>query len=241
MRATVVLLANELFPLTISDMPTIGVCALQGAFREHIEMLAGLDTPDLHVIEVRDVSCLASLDGLIIPGGESTSMRTIAELDGFLPALKRFVDSGKPCWGTCAGCILLSDRVSLALGGGHLDSHNDMSLDSTVPGVVGGLPIVTCRNYFGRQLQSFQTVTSGDGIFTDFSAVFIRAPAIAKVSPGVQVLATVLDERVIVAVRKDNILATCFHPELSNDNRIHRYFISMLVRYTVFVSNSTGY
>ena len=210
-------------------MPIIGVCALQGAFREHVEKLESLKDQSISVIEVRTSEELLKVDGLILPGGESTSMRIIGEIDGLISALKLFVSSGKPCWGTCAGCILLSDRTISVLGGGAIDNTTEISLESSDPGVFGGIPILTCRNYFGRQMQSFETKTTGLGVFDDFPAVFIRAPAILQTGPGVDTLASItyLDQPVVVAVRKGNILATCFHPELSNDSRIHRYFVSM--------------
>jgi pyridoxal 5'-phosphate synthase pdxT subunit len=207
---------------------TIGVCALQGAFREHEEKLVGLKDPRIKVIEVRTADDLAKADGLIIPGGESTSMRIIGQIDGLLNALKAFVSSGKPCWGTCAGLILLSDQTVSVLGGGQVDHLHDVSTDQLDQGVIKGLQLVTCRNYFGRQMQSFQTNTNGTGCFNRFPAVFIRAPAILKVGDGVETLATItyMDREVVVAVRKGNILGTCFHPELSDDPRIHQYFLS---------------
>ena len=152
--------------------------------------------------------------------------------------LKAFISSGKPVFGTCAGCILLSDRVSSVLGGGDNHKKPDLiTLDSsTLYGEqhVGGMDINTCRNFFGRQTKSFASkCNSQEAAFDGFTCVFIRAPAISSVGPKATKLAVVDHEgsETIVAARQGYLLGTCFHPELTNDDRIHRYFIGMVKEY----------
>lgn len=195
----------------------LGVLALQGAFREHIAMLVRLN---VEVEEVRLATELDDLDGLIIPGGESTSMGLVAERWGLVEPLRQWVHGGRPTWGTCAGMILLAEHATgQKLGGQSL---------------IGGLDVTVNRNYFGRQVDSFEADLDvpalGD---TPFHAVFIRAPAITAVAEGVETLTTVAalqddSEPVIAAVRKGPILATAFHPELTEDLRWHRYFVQMV-------------
>lgn len=194
---------------------TVGILALQGAFEEHTEMVQALGA---QAVEVRKPEELADLDGLIIPGGESTSMALIAERWGMVEPLRAWVQSGRATWGTCAGMIMLSnDATNQKLGGQTL---------------IGGLNVVVDRNHFGRQVDSFETdmVTSAIGD-EPFRAVFIRAPAITQVGQDVEILASVQNragQDVIAAVRQDTILATAFHPELTNDLRWHKYFLDML-------------
>ena len=194
---------------------TIGVLALQGAFVEHIHLLRSLGVV---AIAVRKPEQLANLDGLIIPGGESTTMGLIAERWGFVEPLRQWVHSGRPTWGTCAGMILLAERATGQKQGGQP--------------LLGGLSVTVNRNYFGRQTASFETMLAvphfGDH---PFPAVFIRAPAITEVGTEVEVLATLLTatgETVIVALRQGSILATAFHPELTHDNRWHQLFVEMV-------------
>ncbi len=194
---------------------TIGVLALQGAFAEHIKMLRQLDVT---AREVRKPEELVGLDGLIIPGGESTTMALVAERWGLVQPLKAWVQAGKPTWGTCAGMILLSDRATGQKQGGQA--------------LIGGLDVTVNRNYFGRQIDSFeadlQVPALGD---TPVHAVFIRAPAITQTGPDVDILATLIDnagQRVIVAVQAGPILATAFHPELTDDLRWHELFVGMV-------------
>ncbi len=194
---------------------TIGVLALQGAFAEHIKMLRQLGVT---AREVRKPEELDGLDGLIIPGGESTSMALIAERWGLVQPLKTWVGAGKPTWGTCAGMILLSDRATGQKQGGQA--------------LIGGLDVTVNRNYFGRQIDSFEadlTVPSlGD---SPVHAVFIRAPAITETGPKVEVLADLTDgagQTVAVAVQAGPILATAFHPELTDDLRWHAFFVRMV-------------
>ena len=195
----------------------IGVLALQGAFREHVNMLAQLA---VDAVEVRLAEQLAELDGLIIPGGESTSMGLVAERWGLVKPLQDWVHAGRPTWGTCAGMILLADDAAGQKLGGQA--------------LIGGLNVTVNRNYFGRQVDSFEAELNVPALGDDpFHAVFIRAPAITAVSAGVQALATVPsaeegNEEVIAAVRKSAILATAFHPELTDDLRWHRYFLQIV-------------
>ena len=192
---------------------TIGVLALQGAFAEHIQMLRRLGVA---AVEVRKVEQLAGLDGLIIPGGESTTMGLIAERWGLVQPLREWVHDGRPTWGTCAGMILLAKQATHQKKGGHP--------------LLGGLDVTVDRNYFGRQVDSFETdidVPILDG--EPFHAVFIRAPAIMAVGDGVETLLEVTtpqDKQVIVAVRQGSLLATAFHPELTNDLRWHHLDLS---------------
>ena len=195
----------------------IGVLALQGAFREHINMLAQLG---VNAVEVRLAEQLDRLDGLIIPGGESTSMGLVAERWGLVKPLQNWVHAGRPTWGTCAGMILLADSAAGQKLGGQA--------------LIGGLNVTVNRNYFGRQVDSFEAELNVPALGSDpFHAVFIRAPAITAVSAGVQTLATVPsaeegNEEVIAAVRKGAILATAFHPELTDDLRWHRLFLQIV-------------
>ena len=195
----------------------LGILALQGAFREHMAMLKRLN---VDAVEVRLAAELDDLDGLIIPGGESTSMGLVAERWGLVEPLRKWVHGGKPTWGTCAGMILLAEYATGQKLGGQA--------------LIGGLDVTVNRNYFGRQVDSFEAnldvPTLGD---TPFHAVFIRAPAITAVAEDVVPLATVASpgdesEPVIAAVRKGPILATAFHPELTDDPRWHRYFIQIV-------------
>ena len=198
----------------------LGVLALQGAFREHIAMLKRLN---VEAAEVRLAAQLDDLDGLIIPGGESTSMGLVAERWGLVEPLRQWVHGGRPTWGTCAGMILLAERATGQKLGGQA--------------LIGGLDVTVNRNYFGRQVDSFEADLDVPALGeTPFHAFFIRAPAIAAVAEDVETLATVAamqddDEAVIAAVRKGPILATAFHPELTDDPRWHRYFVQIVHEY----------
>jgi pyridoxal 5'-phosphate synthase pdxT subunit len=194
---------------------TIGVLALQGAFREHIKILSNLG---IAATEVRKPEQLDQLAGLIIPGGESTSMGLIAERWGMIEPLRTWVHSGRPTWGTCAGMILLAERATGQKQGGQA--------------LIGGLDVTVNRNYFGRQVDSFEVDLHVEA-FGDrpFHAVFIRAPAITEITPKVEVLAQIQpageDVPVTVAARQGSILATAFHPELTQDHRWHKLFAEM--------------
>lgn len=202
----------------------IGVLALQGSFREHMAKLQ--QVPNVKVVEVRTEAQLASVTGLIIPGGESTTMANIAERWGLMPALKSFATNGRPVWGTCAGMIFLAERAQGVKKGGQ--------------GLLGGLDITVSRNHFGAQVNSFETqlpippCLSQYGGEDSFRAIFIRAPAVTETGPGVEVLAEVPEvdgdpsNKVGVAVRSGTLLATAFHPELTDDVRWHELFVDMV-------------
>ncbi len=187
----------------------VGVLALQGAFIEHEHVLARLG---VQPVEVRLPEHLEGLAGLIIPGGESTTIGLLAQKWGLLEPLREFARSGRPLWGTCAGMILLAKEV----------------VDG-VPGqpILGLMDITVRRNAFGRQVDSFEADLAvpvlGD---LPFHAVFIRAPVIERVEAGVEVLAA-LEDGTAVAVQQGNLLATAFHPELTRDDRFHRHFLKL--------------
>lgn len=185
----------------------IGVLALQGDFAEHVGMLGRLG---IETVEVRLPQQLAALDGLIIPGGESTTIGKLAAAYALMEPLREF-GLHKPIWGTCAGAIFLSKDV-----------RRDQPL-------LGLMDITVERNAFGRQVDSFETdldVPELDMGSIPFHAVFIRAPLIESVAPQVEVLSRLPDGR-IVAARQDHLLATSFHPELTPDDRFHRYFLRL--------------
>lgn len=188
----------------------IGVLALQGDFAEHIVMLRRLGVQG---VEVRLPDHLVDVDGLIIPGGESTTIGKLATRWGLMDPLREF-GRAKPIWGTCAGAIFLSK-----------EAHRDQPL-------LGLMDITVERNAFGRQVDSFEIgldvpVIQSDANAAPFHAVFIRAPLIEKIGAGVEVLAR-LDDGRIVAARQGHLLATSFHPELTGDARFHGYFLSLV-------------
>lgn len=191
----------------------IGVLALQGAFLEHANMLRRLGaTP----IEIRLPHDLADLDGLIIPGGESTTIGKLASQFGLLEPLHQFIAAGRAVWGTCAGLIFLAKDIGATGTGGHV-----------VPPRLEVMDVKVDRNAFGRQVASFEadlTLSFGDG--SPFRAIFIRAPKIEAVGEAVVILAT-LEDGTIVAARQGNLLGTAFHPELTDDPRFHHYFLTM--------------
>ncbi len=185
----------------------IGVLALQGAFIEHIHALKALGA---EALAVRKPEELPGLDGLIIPGGESTTMVKLARHYGLFAPIKQMAREGKPLMGTCAGLILLAARVV------DSDLHTLALMDMSVR-----------RNAFGRQVDSFETDLSIPALGKEpFHAVFIRAPFIVSVGPEVEVLAK-LEDGTAVAARQDNLLALAFHPELGHDTRLHKYFLKM--------------
>ncbi|KAJ6807917.1 putative pyridoxal 5'-phosphate synthase subunit PDX2 [Iris pallida] len=215
----------------------VGVLALQGSFNEH---LAALRRVGVKGVEVRKPEQLDGVDALIIPGGESTTMAKLAHYHNLFPALREFVNEGKPVWGTCAGLIFLANKAIGQKTGGQE--------------FIGGLDCTVHRNFFGSQLQSFETdlsvpkLAEVEGGAVSCRGVFIRAPAVLEAGPGVEVLAhypvsldklksvlsdtrgqdiTGTEAKVIVALRQGNILATAFHPELTSDTRWHTYFIKM--------------
>ena len=185
----------------------IGVLALQGAFIEHNKLLTRLGVT---AVEVRLPHQLAELDGLIIPGGESTTIGKLASAYGLIEPLRQFA-AAKPTWGTCAGMIFLAKDIGI----------------EQQP-ILGAMDITVDRNAFGRQINSFETDLAiaeiGD---QPFHAVFIRAPVVTAVEAPVDVLAR-LDDGRIVAVRQGHLLATAFHPELTDDLRLHGYFCGIV-------------
>lgn len=186
----------------------IGVLALQGDFIEHIHMLKKLG---VEAFEIRKASELEGLDGLIIPGGESTTIRKLIDLFGFVPGLRALANRGAALWGTCAGMIVIAKELT-----------------DPYPEPLGLIDIKVSRNWFGRQVDSFEGEFAFKGIDGGpFLAVFIRAPVVESVGDSVDVLARLEDNGKPVAVRSGNILATAFHPELTEDTRVHEYFVSM--------------
>jgi 5'-phosphate synthase pdxT subunit len=187
--------------------PRVGVLALQGDFREHLLVLRELGAD---AVPVRRESELAEVDGLVIPGGESSVMDKLSRTFGLAEPLKARIAEGMPVYGTCAGLIMLADRVIDAISG-------QQSL--------GGLDVSVRRNAFGNQLDSFETDLDipqlGD---PPVHAVFIRAPAVESHGEGVTALATLADGRV-VAVEQGNLLGTAFHPEMTDDYRFHARFL----------------
>lgn len=187
----------------------IGVLALQGAFIEHEHMLHDLGE---ETVQVRLPADLEGLDGLIIPGGESTTIGKLATTYGLMEPLREFA-SGKPTWGTCAGMIFLA---------------KDIGIDRQP--ILGMMDIHVSRNAFGRQVDSFEADLPISVLDSQpFPAVFIRAPVVTAVDPGVDVLSRLPDGR-IVAVQEGHWLATAFHPELTHDSRLHQYFLDMIAK-----------
>ena len=184
----------------------IGVLALQGDVREHIAILGQLNCVP---VEVRKSSDLKELSGLILPGGESTTISKLLDIFEIRNPILDFVNSGKAIFGTCAGMITLATEV--------LDSAAGQQS-------LGVMDISVRRNAFGSQLDSFEDVVDFDG--TKINVAFIRAPIVEKVGGGVQVLASLEDGRV-VAVRQENMLATSFHPEITGESFVHEYFLNM--------------
>ncbi len=184
----------------------IGVLALQGDFAEHKKAIQGVGA---EAIEIRLPQQLDGLDGLIIPGGESTTLRKLADMYGLMEPLRAFSQK-HPTWGTCAGAILLAKEIV------GQEAH------------LGVMDITIQRNAFGRQINSFMTTLHIES--EDYAAVFIRAPLIVAVGAGVDILAT-LDDGRIVAAQQGHLLATSFHPELTDDLGFHRRFLKMIERY----------
>lgn len=193
----------------MTTTPVIGVLALQGDVREHLIALASADAV---ARPVRRPEELAEVDALVIPGGESTTMSKLAVLFGMLEPLRERVRSGMPVYGTCAGMIMLADKL--------LDGREDQE-------TLGGIDMIVRRNAFGRQNESFEAAIDFAGIGDGpVEGVFIRAPWVESVGAAAEVLATY--EGHTVAVRQGNVLATSFHPELTGDDRVHAYFVDMV-------------
>jgi 5'-phosphate synthase pdxT subunit len=189
----------------------VGVLALQGDVREHIQSLLACG---VEAVAVRRAEEIESIDALVLPGGESTTIAQLAEVFGIFDLIQNKIKHGMPVYGSCAGMILLADEI--------LDAKKDQKS-------FGGLAITVRRNAFGRQVDSFESdIAFNDGSEQLIRAVFIRAPWVEKTSNSVQVLASV--DTHPVAVRSETALATSFHPELTGDHRIHRYFIEQVAR-----------
>jgi 5'-phosphate synthase pdxT subunit len=187
--------------------PRIGVLALQGDVREHV---AALKTAEAEPVAVRRGKDLEGVDGIIVPGGESTTIGKLLVTFELLEPLREALVGGLPAYGSCAGMILLADRV--------LDAPADQV-------GLGGIDMTVRRNAFGRQIDSFEGPVTVEGI-GEIEAVFIRAPWAEQVGDGVEVLARAADK--IVAVRQGSLLATSFHPELTGDPRVHELFVTMV-------------
>ncbi|QES51026.1 pyridoxal 5'-phosphate synthase glutaminase subunit PdxT [Streptomyces venezuelae] len=193
----------------MNNPPVIGVLALQGDVREHLIALAAADAV---ARPVRRPEELAEVDALVIPGGESTTMSKLAVLFGMLEPLRERVRAGMPVYGTCAGMIMLADKL--------LDGREDQE-------TLGGIDMIVRRNAFGRQNESFEAQIDFAGIEGGpVEGVFIRAPWVESVGAAAEVLATY--DGHTVAVRQGNVLATSFHPELTGDDRVHAYFVDMV-------------
>lgn len=195
---------------------TIGVFALQGDVREHRAML---ERCGVATIGVRRPSELAGLDGIVLPGGESTTMYKLARTFELFEPLREAIRDGLPAFGTCAGMIMLADTIEGGIAGQE---------------TIGGLDVVVRRNAFGRQVDSFESVVEFTPSWSapfSFPATFIRAPLVEKAGDGVEVVARVPGadgEDRIVAVRRGRLLATSFHPEITGDARIHELFVDLV-------------
>ncbi|CAB4570694.1 unannotated protein [freshwater metagenome] len=193
-------------------MLRVGVLAVQGDVREHINSLTSLSVA---VQKVRNPEELKTVNALVIPGGESTTISMLAKRVGLMDPLRKFVKDGFAVYGSCAGMIMLADEI--------LDGRSDQE-------TIGGLDITVRRNAFGRQVDSFETDLTVKDFDKSFRAIFIRAPWVERVGESVEVLAAVTTENGSqhpVMVRQGSVLATAFHPELTNDNRVHEYFVQM--------------
>jgi len=181
----------------------VGVLALQGAYEEHVEILKKLG---VEPVEVRSVEDLEGLSGLIVPGGESTTIGNLMAESGLLDGIRSFFYKGGPVWGTCAGMVLAASATT-----------------GPRQPLLGFMNAFVERNGFGRQVYSFERELEVEGFETPFVGVFIRAPFFEDVGPGVEVLGKV--DGKIVAAKGENILVTAFHPELTDDVRFHEYFL----------------
>ncbi|WP_184665347.1 pyridoxal 5'-phosphate synthase glutaminase subunit PdxT [Texcoconibacillus texcoconensis] len=187
-------------------MLKIGVLALQGAVREHVQ---SLEANDVDVVVIKRPEQLQEVDGLVFPGGESTTMRRLINKYGFFEELQQFVNKEKPIFGTCAGAILMARE---------LIGDEDPFLKA--------MDIAVERNAFGRQRESFEATLKVESVGDDIEAVFIRAPIISNVGQSVDVLATFNGQ--VVAAQQGPFLACSFHPELTEDRRFHQYFVDIV-------------
>lgn len=191
------------------NMLTIGVLGLQGAVREHIQSIEVCDAEGKIIKRAEE---LASVDGLIIPGGESTTMRRLMDTYQFIEPIKAFAAEGKPIFGTCAGLIMLAK---------HIEDREDAHL--------GLLNVSVARNSFGRQVDSFEADLEVKGLDAPFTGVFIRAPHIISADVSVEIMAE-YDGRIVMA-KENNILGCSFHPELTDDHRLTQLFVEMVKSY----------
>lgn len=188
---------------------TVGVLALQGDFREHQLVLSEIGVRNL---QVRTIEDLRSIDALVIPGGESTTMQNLATAFGLFEPLKNAIAEGLPTFGTCAGLIMLANTIIDGVAGQR---------------GFGGLDVEVRRNAFGNQLDSFEADLNIRGIEEPVHAAFIRAPIVVSAGPSVDVLCR-LDDGQIVAVQQGNILGISFHPEVTGETRVHEFFMHFL-------------
>jgi 5'-phosphate synthase pdxT subunit len=187
--------------------PHIGVLALQGDVREHVRVLEHLGA---HVSLIRRPDELAAVDGLVLPGGESSVIDKLSRAFGMQHPIRAAIAGGLPVYGTCAGLILLADEITGAIDGQE---------------TFGGLDVVVARNAFGGQVESFETDLDVDGFDAPVRAAFIRAPLVTRVGPRARPLAALADGRV-VAVEQGTLLGTAFHPEVSGETRFHERFLA---------------
>ena len=187
-------------------MTTIGVLGLQGAVREHVR---SIEACGAKAVVIKKAAQLETVDGLIMPGGESTTMRRLIDLYGFMEPMREFAKAGKPMFGTCAGLILLAKDIV-----GYNEPH------------LGLMDVVVERNSFGRQKESFEANLEVKGLDIPYNAVFIRAPHIVSAGPSTDILA-VHNDRIVLA-RDGQFLGCSFHPELTDDHRLTKYFVEMV-------------
>lgn len=194
--------------MVTTRMPRVGVLALQGDVREHVR---SLETLGAEVVAVRRPAELAAVSGLVIPGGESSVIDKLARTFGLQQPIRAAIADGMPVYGTCAGLILLADRITDGIRGQE---------------TFGGLDITVQRNAFGSQVDSFETELAVAGFDDPVSATFIRAPQVVETGPDVEVLAS-LPDGAIVAVRQGALLGTAFHPEMSGETRFHALLLDL--------------
>lgn len=189
----------------------VGVLSLQGDFREHLQVFQRLG---INALPVKRASELSSISGLVIPGGESTTIGKLSRIFELFDPIKKIIEDGLPVFGTCAGLIMLADEITDGIDGQE---------------TFGGLDVVVQRNAFGNQTESFEVDLEFTGIAGAVHAAFIRAPIITRVGDSAQIVASLADGRV-VGVQQGNRLGISFHPEVTGEDRIHSYFYDALVR-----------
>ena len=189
----------------------VGVLSLQGDFREHLQVFQRLG---INAVSVKRASELSSISGLVIPGGESTTIGKLSRIFELFDPIKKIIEDGLPVFGTCAGLIMMADEITDGIDGQE---------------TFGGLDVVVQRNAFGNQTESFEVDLEFTGIAGAVHAAFIRAPIITRVGDSAQIVASLADGRV-VGVQQGNRLGISFHPEVTGEDRIHSYFYDALVR-----------